>query len=64
MINLKIARIKRGWTQQQLADEMEVARTDITRYETGRMKPTIDKLLLMAEVLGVSTDYLLNREVK
>lgn len=62
MINLKIARIRRGMTQQQLAEKMNMRKADICRYETGRSKPPIDKLCRLADILNFSTDYLLGRK--
>lgn len=61
MINIKIARIKKGLTQQELADKIGGSVNDISRYETGRMKPSLDKLVLIADELGTTTDYLLGR---
>lgn len=62
MIQLKIARIKKGMTQQELSEKINCSLADISRYETGRIKPPITKLCKLADVLGVSTDYLLGRE--
>lgn len=64
MLNIKIARIKQGLTQHQLAEKLGVTNNDISRYETGRMKPSLEKLVILADVLNVTTDYLLGREVK
>jgi len=63
VINIKIARIRKNLTQQELAECLGVTYQDISRYETGRVKPPIDKLCKLADALNVTTDYLLNREV-
>ena len=62
MIKLKIARIEKMLTQQQLANMIGCTVIDISRYETGRIKPPINKLCKLADALEVSTDYLLGRE--
>lgn len=62
MINLKIARIRKGLTQKQLADIIGVSSNcDIARYESGKVSPPIPKLIAMADALEVTTDYLLGR---
>lgn len=60
--NIKIARIKAGISQRELAEKIGGSLNDISRYETGRMKPTLEKLCLIANALNVTTDYLLGRE--
>lgn len=63
MLNLKLARIKKGMTQQELADAIGVSSLrDISRYEAGRINPPIPRLCKIADVLEVTTDYLLGRE--
>jgi len=61
VINLKIARIRKGLTQKELGELIGGALVDISRYETGKSKPPIDKLCKMADVLNVTTDFLLSR---
>ena len=59
MLNLKIERIKKGWTQSTLAEKVNVNTFTISRYETGESNPPIETLKKLSEVLGVSIDYLL-----
>ncbi len=47
-------------TQQSLADLLHVSNKTISRYETGEGYPDIETLKNMAEIFGVSTDYLLS----
>lgn len=62
MINLKIARIKKGLTQKQLANIAGVSSDrDIGRYEAGDVNPPIPRLIKMADALDVTVDYLLGR---
>lgn len=64
MINIKLERLKRGLTQQQLAERTDLTYQDISRYETGRVNPTLDRLCRLADALNVTTDRLLGRDDK
>lgn len=56
---IKQLRESRGYTQQELADKLETARSVISTYEQGIRMPSYSKLLKLAEIFDVSTDYLL-----
>jgi len=53
------ARKSRGWTQQQLAELIGIARTLVTDYETGRLRLNDEMVARFARALGVSADFLL-----
>lgn len=57
---LKALRAKYNMTQQMLADRMNVARTTITGYETKNRQPSHEKLNDMADIFGVTVDYLID----
>ncbi len=57
---LKYLRAKYNMTQQNLADRMNVARTTITGYETKNRQPSHEKLNDMADIFGVTVDYLID----
>ncbi|WP_217596316.1 helix-turn-helix domain-containing protein [Cohnella sp. GbtcB17] len=54
-------RNKRGLTQGQLADKLEMTEANISSYERDKSAPPSDKLNAIAAILDVSTDYLLGR---
>lgn len=56
--NLKRARESAKMTQQQVADELNTSRTNITKYEIGTLEPNIEMIGLLAELYNVSTDWL------
>lgn len=57
---IRECRNARGWTQNQLAEEVGFAgERHIQRIERGENSISIDKLLEVAQVFGVSTDFLL-----
>lgn len=58
---LKATRKKRGLQQDELAAMLGISRAGYSAYETGATFPPADKLTLLADILKVSTDYLLGR---
>lgn len=62
MINLKIARIKAGLSQREVAGRLKVNINTVSRWEKGTQKIQIDSLILLADLYGVTTDFLLGRE--
>ena len=46
-------------TQITLAEELNVTRQTVSRWEAGTVLPDIDKISDIASILGVSCDYLL-----
>ena len=49
----------RGWSQEDLADRMDVTRQAVSKWESGQTTPELDKIITLSELFGVSTDYLL-----
>lgn len=56
---LKQLRKQKGWTQKELAAKVDIRSSQLNKYESGLHTPPVDKLLLFAEVLDTSVDYLL-----
>ena len=56
---LKMARIRAGLTQEELAEKVGISRGSIARYELGEMEPKLENLISLSEILDISTDYLL-----
>ena len=59
MFNLKIARVKKGLTQKELADLVGVSSSTINRIETGKQIIKVDMLNKLANILEVPVDELL-----
>ena len=53
-------RKKSGKSQEALAEQLGVSRQAVSKWETGEAEPELKKLCLLAEVFGVSTDWLLS----
>ena len=57
---LKNARLDAGYTQEELAARLTVSRAAIAKWESDRGMPDVTNLKALAEVLNVSTDYMLD----
>lgn len=51
---IRTARLRRGWTQDQLADTLGVQRSYVSQWETGGRKWPQDHVRAIAETLGLS----------
>lgn len=55
-------RKQKGMTQEQLAEELFVSRTAISKWESGKGYPNIDSLKSISKLFGVTIDELLSGE--
>lgn len=53
-------RKQKNWSQETLAEKLGVSRQAVSLWERGESMPDIDKLLPLANLFGVTIDYLLN----
>ena len=61
---LKEARKEAGLSQGQFAEKMSVSRSAIAKWESDRGMPDVNNLKVMAQLLDVSVDYLLDEDEK
>ncbi|MFJ9462116.1 helix-turn-helix domain-containing protein [Viridibacillus arvi] len=54
-------RINPNFTQGFVADKVGVARTTYTAYENGTKTPPIETVSIIADLFGITTDFLLGR---
>ena len=61
MIGLRIAALRRteGWSQAELAEKLKISPSAVGMYEQGRREPASDRIVAIAKIFDVSTDYLL-----
>ena len=52
-------RKKAGWSQEELAEKLDVSRQAISKWEGAQSVPDMARILRLSELFGVSTDYLL-----
>ena len=57
--NIRTLRIRRGLTQDELAEALFVTRQTVSNYETGRSRPDVEMLLNIAQVLEADIHHLL-----
>ena len=57
--NLKEARLKSGISQKDLAENIGVAKSTYSLYESGKREPNVDTITKIASSLNVSADTLL-----
>ena len=55
-------RRKNSLSQEALAEQLDISRQAVSRWETGAAMPDAQNLLQMSKLFGVTTDFLLNDE--
>lgn len=55
-------RKKNGWSQEELAEQLGVSRQSVSKWESAQSIPDLSRVVAMAEIFGVTTDYLLKDE--
>lgn len=58
---LRKARENKNLTQAEVAENLGVTRSVIARYELGINDPPTENIIALAEMYGVTTDYLLGK---
>ena len=57
-------RKKNGWSQEELAEKLDVSRQSVSKWESAQSVPDMNKILKLSEIFGVSTDFLLKDEME
>lgn len=60
---LKMARLEKGLTQQEVADLLGVVKSTYSKYESGDREPDVPKIKKLAEILNIAADELLETDV-
>ena len=55
-------RKQKGWSQEELAERLDVSRQSVSKWESGQSIPELDKVVQISTLFGVSTDYLLKED--
>ncbi|MGI6765737.1 MAG: helix-turn-helix domain-containing protein [Lentihominibacter sp.] len=56
-------RKKNGWSQEEFAEKLGVSRQAVSKWESAGSTPDLQRVIHMAELFGVSTDYLLREDM-
>lgn len=59
---LKIYRKKKNYTQQQIAEMLGLTKSTYSLYESGKVEPNVDRIRKLANILGTSSDILLETD--
>ena len=54
----------RGWSQRSLSQELRISKSMVAKYEGGVHAPTVDLLVRLAGLFGITLDSLLGRDVR
>lgn len=62
----KIIRLrkKNGWSQEELAEKLNVSRQAVSKWESAQSIPDVERLLELSRLFGVTTDYLIKDELE
>lgn len=56
-------RRKRNWSQEQLAELLDISRQSVSKWESQAAMPDLDKIVKLSQIFGVSTDQLLRDDL-
>lgn len=63
--NLKLLREEKGWSQQKVADMLNLTQQTVFKYEQKSNEPDIATLIRLADIFEVSVDFLIgNTEIR
>ncbi|MCI9618032.1 MAG: helix-turn-helix transcriptional regulator [Eubacterium sp.] len=61
---LRLLRVEKGLSQQELANALKISKSSVNMYERGERQPNFETLELIADYFNVDIDYLLGRTNK
>ena len=61
---LKELRKKAGYSQEQLAEMLNISRQAVSKWESAQGNPDIENLIKLTEIYNVSADYILSGQEK
>ena len=56
---IMMLRKKEGWSQEELANHLQISRQAVSKWESGQSMPDTDKIIQLSQLFQVTTDYLL-----
>ena len=59
---LKVLRAERGWSQQDLAERLEVSRQSVNAIETGKYDPSLPLAFRIADVFDLAIEQVFLRD--
>ena len=62
--NIKTLRSSLGWSQVDLAKKLNITKQTVSNWENENIQPSIEMLVRLSRIFGVTTDFLLGLERK
>lgn len=62
--NLQYLRQDKGYTQEQLAEKLQVSRQSVSKWESGGSYPEMEKILQICDLFQCSMDVLMQGDIK
>lgn len=59
---LRVLRAERGWSQQELAERLEVSRQSVNAIETGKYDPSLPLAFRLADIFGLTIEQIFIRD--
>ncbi len=59
-----LLRKNNGWSQEELAEKMNVSRQSVSKWESAAAIPDMNRILELSDIFGVTTDYLLKDNIE
>ncbi|WP_206242240.1 helix-turn-helix transcriptional regulator [Novosphingobium terrae] len=59
---LRVLRAEKGWSQQDLAQRLEVSRQSVNAIETGRYDPSLPLAFRIADLFGLPIEAIFLRD--
>lgn len=59
---LKMERNKKDWSQEELAEKLFVSRQSVSKWENGQNYPSIEIIIKISDLFGVTIDELLRSD--
>ena len=56
---IQYLRKQKGYSQEELADKVGVSRQAVSKWESEQSTPDLEKVIIMSDFFGVTTDYIL-----
>ena len=60
--NLKVLRAMRDWSQQDLAERLDVSRQSVNAIETGKYDPSLPLAFRIAEIFGLPIEAIFSKD--
>lgn len=61
---IRALRIQKGYTQEYLANQLGISRQAVHKWEKNETRPDTDNLILLAEILGTTVEYIAVGDIK